>query len=117
MIQKRIPMTFSAYGNAYQLWCGSPEIESLGNKRYEVRFEGAGARVFLEDALARFLDHLDEMGQLPAQPDGAAREALVSEYLDGYRAQVKRHVDRYRGKLRRLERARAGATEGLEDGD
>ena len=48
------PMTFSGYGNPYQLWFGKPQIESLGNKRYAVWIEGAGARVFLEDELHRF---------------------------------------------------------------
>ena len=49
------PTTFSGYGNPYQLWFGKPEIESLGEKRYAVSIEGAGARVFLEDELERFL--------------------------------------------------------------
>ena len=66
--------TFSAYGNPYQLWFGRPEIESLGDKRYVVRVQGAGARVFLGDELQRFLGYLDESGQLTARPDQAAPE-------------------------------------------
>jgi len=42
------PTTFSGYGNPYQLWFGRPEIERLGDQRYKVRIEGAGARVHLD---------------------------------------------------------------------
>jgi len=97
------PITFSGYGNPYQLWFGKPEIERLGDKRYAVSVEGAGARVFLEEELARFLRYLDENAQLVAQPDQAAGETLVEAYLERYRAQIKRKVDRYRSRLRRTE--------------
>jgi hypothetical protein len=90
------PTTFSGYGNPYQLWFGKPEIESLGDRRYAVRVEGAGARVFLEQELQRFLGYLDAEGQLAARVDQAARERLVEAYLEGYRAEIKRKVDRYR---------------------
>jgi hypothetical protein len=96
-------MTFSAYGNAYQLWLARPKIKSLGNKRYAVTVEGAGARVFLEHELRRFLSYLGEEGQLAAEPDGAARETLVEAYLERYQAGIKRKVDRYRRKLRKTE--------------
>ncbi len=99
------PVTFSGYGNPYQLWSGKPEIESLGDKRYAVRAEGTGARVFLEDELDRFLGYLDEEGQLASRPDPAAREKLVETYLERYRAEIKRKVDRYRSRLRRSEPA------------
>lgn len=97
------PMTFSGYGNPYQLWFGKPEIESLGDRRYAVRIAGAGARVFLADELRRFLAYLDEEGQIGALSDPAAGEALVETYLQGYQAEVKRKVGRYRSKLRRIE--------------
>lgn len=97
------PTTFSGYGNPYQLWFGKPEIESLGDKRYAVRVEGAGARVFLEDELHRFLGYLDETDQLAARPDQAVRETLVETYLERYRAEIRRKVDRYRRRLRRTE--------------
>jgi hypothetical protein len=97
------PMTFSGYGNPYQLWFGKPEIESLGDKRYAVRVEGAGARVFLKDELHRFLEYLDEEGQLATGPDQAARETLVETYLERYRAEIRRKVGRYRRKLQRTE--------------
>jgi hypothetical protein len=83
------PMTFSGYGNPYQLWFGKPEIESLGDKRYAVQVKGAGARVFLEDELRRFLEYLDEEGQLATRPDQAGQETLA----------------RYRSKLQRTEDA------------
>jgi hypothetical protein len=101
------PTTFSGYGNPYQLWFGKPEIESLGNKRYAVSVKGAGARVFLEDELHRFLGYLDEQGQLAARPDQAAQETLVETYLEGYRAEIRQKVDRYRSKLQKT--ADAGA--------
>jgi hypothetical protein len=97
------PMTFSGYGNPYQLWFGTPEIESLGDKRYAVRIQGAGARVFLDDELQRFLEYLAEEGQLPTQSDPAAAESLVDTYLERYQAEIKRKVDRYRSQLRRIE--------------
>jgi hypothetical protein len=100
-------MTFSAYGNAYQLWFAKPEIESLGDRRYAVTVEGAGARIWLEDELRRFAAHLGEEGHLEVGPDGSAHEILVETYLEQYRAEVKRKVDRYRRRLRRAENAGA----------
>jgi hypothetical protein len=97
------PMTFSGYGNPYQLWFGKPTIESLGEKRYAVRVQGAGARVFLEDELHRFLGYLDERGQLGTETDGTDYEELAETYLEQYRAEVRRSVDRYRRRLRRAE--------------
>ncbi|UCC99408.1 MAG: hypothetical protein JSW66_05895 [Phycisphaerales bacterium] len=99
--------TFSAYGNPYQLWFGKAEIESLGDKRYAVSVEGAGARVFLEDELHRFLDHLAEEDQLSARPDQAVQEALVEAYLERYQAEIRRKVDRYRRRFRKSEHARS----------
>lgn len=93
--------TFSGYGNPYQLWFGTPAIESLDDKRYAVSIEGAGARVFLEQELQRFLDDLEATGHLAALPDPAAREALVEAYVEQYRVQVRRKVDRYRRRLRK----------------
>jgi hypothetical protein len=95
------PMTFSGYGTPYQLWFGKPQIQSLGDKRYEVRVEGTGARLWLDEALDRFLVYLDETGQLAARPDARDRGARVEAYLTAYRTQVRRRVDRYRGRLRR----------------
>jgi hypothetical protein len=97
------PMTFSGYGNPYQLWFGKPEIASLGDRRYEVKIEGAGARVFLEDELHRFIEFLEQSGQLAAEPDPAADQVLVEAYLERYRAEIRQRVGRYRGKLRRSE--------------
>ncbi len=95
------PMTFSGYGNPYQLWCGKPEVESLGDQRYAVTVEGAGARVFLAEELERFLAYLDAQGQLAAPPEGAIREPLVEAYLEQYQAEIQRKVGRYRSRLRR----------------
>jgi hypothetical protein len=92
------PTTFSGYGNPYQLWFGRPEVESLGDKRYAVWVEGAGSRIFLEQDLYRFLDYLEAEGLLG---DGVARERVVEAYLERYRAEIKRKVDRYRRKLAR----------------
>lgn len=93
--------TFSGYGNPYQLWFGRPEIEVLGDSRYAVTVEGAGARTYLEADLARFLAYLTDAGRLQSPPGPAAQEALVGDYLDQYRSEVKRLVDRYRAKLRK----------------
>jgi len=95
------PMTFSGYGNPYQLWFGKPEIESLGDQRYAVTVEGAGARVFLTEELERFLAYLGAQGQLATQAEPAAQETLVEAYLEGYKAEIQRLVGRYRSKLRR----------------
>ena len=98
------PTTFSAYGNPYQLWFRKPEIESLGNKRYEVRVAGAGARVYLADDLHRMLSYLKEKGMLATDPDGLDQGTLVETYLEEYRAEIRRKVARYQGKVRRLEK-------------
>ena len=95
------PATFSGYGHPYQLWFGRPEIESLGDKRYAVSVQGGGARVYLEDELARFLEHLDAEGQLVTQPDDLGRDTLIEAYLTQYTAEIRRKVSRYRGRLRR----------------
>lgn len=94
------PMTFSGYGNPYQLWFGKPEVESLGEQRYAVTVEGAGARVFLAEELERFLAYLDTQGQLVAPSEGTQREPLVQAYLELYQAEIRRRVGRYRGRLR-----------------
>jgi len=52
------PMTFSGYGNPYQLWCGKPAIDSLGDRRYRVTADGAGARVYSREELERLGAHL-----------------------------------------------------------
>ena len=95
------PLTFSGYGNPYQLWFGKPEIESLGEQRYAVSAEGAGARVFLEEELQRFLGYLAENGQLAAGREQTGGETLVRAYLQEYRAEIGRKVTRYRSALRR----------------
>jgi hypothetical protein len=97
------PTTFSGYGNPYQLWFRKPEIESLGDKRYAVNVKGAGARVYLAPELDRFVRYLEDKGHLVAQPDPVIRKTLVETYLEQYRAEIKRNVDRYRRKLQRTE--------------
>jgi hypothetical protein len=97
------PMTFSGYGNPYQLWFGTPEIESLGDKRYAVRIRGAGARVFLGEELQRFVEYLAQEGPLPIEPDPPAIEGLVDTYLQQYQVEIKRKVDRYRRQLGRTQ--------------
>ena len=99
------PITFSGYGNPYQLWFAKPEIESLGDKRYQVRIKGAGARVWLQGELDRFLNYLRESGQLAATPKGATLEPPVEAYLDGYRAEIARKLGRYRRRLRKAEQS------------
>ena len=99
------PTTFSGYGHPYQLWFGKPEVESLGDKRYAVTIEGAGARTFLQDELDRFLAYIQEEDQLAVRSDGTPREMLVETYLERYRAEIRRKVGRYRSKLRRTRDA------------
>ena len=91
--------TFSGYGNPYQLWFRKPETESLGNQRYAVNLKGAGARVSLEPELRRFLQYLAEDDRLAVPSDAASQEALVAAYLDQYRLEIKRRVERYNRKL------------------
>jgi hypothetical protein len=95
------PTVFSAYGNPYLLWLSRPEIEGLGDRRYAVRIEGAGARVYLKDELRRFLSYLEETGQLAAPADQAACESLIESYLEDYHSETRRKVDRYKRKLRK----------------
>ncbi|MGC9467946.1 MAG: hypothetical protein ACP5HS_05105 [Anaerolineae bacterium] len=97
------PVTFSSYGNPYQLWCGRPEVESLGDKRYAVTARGAGVPIALDDILARFLGYLEEQGLLAGQPDEADLEELLTTYLNEYRGEIRRNVGRYRGQVRRRE--------------
>jgi hypothetical protein len=102
----RHPTTFSGYGNPYQLWFGKPQIESLGDRRYEVQIEGGGARTYLGDDLERFLDYLVAEGIAAVGPEPAAQAERVAAYLELYRAEVHREVSRYRYRLRKLERER-----------
>ncbi|MBN1579919.1 MAG: hypothetical protein JXA89_04400 [Anaerolineae bacterium] len=95
--------TFSGYGNPYQLWFRKPQIESLGDQRYVVTVKGAGARIVLAPELDRFLQYLEDNGRLATQPDPAARDMLIETYLDQYRAEIKRQVDRYRRRLTKAE--------------
>lgn len=96
------PVTFSGYGNPYQLWFAKPEIESLGAKRYAVCVEGAGARIHLADELQRFLDYLDQEGRLDSSPDAQEKGTLLETYMQGYQREIRLKVGRYRSKLRRL---------------
>jgi hypothetical protein len=100
------PVTFSGYGNPYQLWFRKPtlKIESLGNKHYEVMVEGAGMRIYLDSELKRFLLHLEEAGVVSPQSDKLERDALVTEYLEEYKTRIARKVSRYYGKMRRYAR-------------
>ena len=98
--------TFSGYGNPYQLWFRKPEIESLGDKRYEVRIKGAGERIHLEPELGRFLAYLEENGHLVAPDEPIHRENLAETYLEQYRSEIKRKVDRYRRKVLKEEKQR-----------
>ena len=93
--------TFSSYGNPYQLWFGKPEIESLGNRRYSVEVAGAGARIELKTDLERFLEYLKGEGPSALHPDGEAQ--LMETYLEEYRSDVLRRVERYRRQLKRSE--------------
>lgn len=76
-----------------------PEIESLGEQRYAVTVQGAGARVYLEPELMRFLQYLNESNHLAALSDPAAQETLVVTYLERYRLEIQRRVGRYTRKL------------------
>ena len=100
----RHPTTFSGYGNPYQLWFGKPQIESLGDRRYEVKVEGGGARTYLGDDLERFMDYLVAEGIADVGPEPAAQAERVAAYLEQYRAEIHREVSRYRYRLRKLER-------------
>ncbi len=93
------PITFSGYGNPYQLWFLKPEIESLGEDRYAVSVKGAGVRVYLEPELERFLQYLGEEGCLAAPSDPAAQEALLKAYLKRYMSEIASLVGRYNRKV------------------
>jgi len=99
----RRPVTFSGYGNPYQLWCSRPEIASLGDQRYEVTALGAGAPISLQAELRRFLDDLLAQGLSESDMASVDRETLIEDYLARYRVEIARRVGRYRSKLQRLE--------------
>ena len=103
------PATFSAYGNAYHLWFNRPQIESLGDRQYLVTVEGSGARFLLDEELQRFQEYLVESGQLAGSPDPADLEAQLGAYLASYQDEVRRKVNRYRGRLRRANRTQQSA--------
>jgi len=94
--------TFSAYGNSYQLWFGKPEIESLGDRRYAVSVDGAGARIDLKGDLRRFLDYLETESSVIQV--GSSTAGVIDTYLEEYRGDVGRLVERYRRRLRKSER-------------
>ena len=96
------PVTFSGYGNPYQLWFRKPtlSIESLGDKRYAVEVQGAGMRIYIGDELKRFLAHLEKVGMTVPVDDQLARDAVVEEYLHAYRTLISSKVNRYYRKLR-----------------
>ena len=98
------PVTFSGYGNPYQLWFRKAEIESLGDKRYAVSVKGVGERVYLEPELDRFLSYLEEQGHLMTFHDPATRPVLLKAYLEKYRAEIRLQVERYRRKLTKATR-------------
>jgi hypothetical protein len=100
LFSKRV-LTFSSYGNPYELWFGKAEVESLGDRRYAVLTEAAGARIELGIELERFLDHLTNEGHV--SPDQVPPAMVVEAYLESYRDDVKRRVDRYRRLLRKRE--------------
>lgn len=97
------PTTFSGYGNPYQLWFRKAEIESLGEQRYAVSVKGAGARIFLEQELRRFLQTLSEGNALQDPSDTAAQEAIVEAYLERYRQEIQRQVERYNRRLKTVD--------------
>jgi hypothetical protein len=100
LFSKRL-MTFSGFGNPYHIWFKKPTIESLGDKRYAVSVKGAGVHVKIQPELDRFLRYLQDEGLLTVQTDSAVRHAWVEDYLERYRGEIKRKVDRYRGLLRK----------------
>lgn len=97
--------TFSAYGNAYQLWFRKPSIniESLGDKRYAVSVKGAGERIALRPELYRFLEYLETQEML-SRSTQEGKEKLVAGYLEHYQVEIRRRVGRYDYKLRRMQR-------------
>lgn len=98
LLSKRV-MTFSSYGNPYQLWFGKPEVASLGDRQYVFRVEGIGVRVELGGELERFLDYV--AGQGDATGELVPPFRLVESYLEQYRIEVDRRVAGYRRRLKR----------------
>jgi hypothetical protein len=98
------PTTFSGYGNPYQLRFGKAEIVSLGDRRYQVTARGLGARVYLAPELARWTEYLVSNGLLAAPLEPAAQDALIEDYLERYKAEIRQLVARYQHKLAAGER-------------
>lgn len=101
LFSKRV-LTFSSYGNPYELWFGKAEVVSLADRRYAVLTDGAGARIELGGELERFLGHLADEGHVSPGPDSPV--GVVETYLEEYRNDVKRRVDRYRRLLKKREK-------------
>lgn len=90
--------TFSEYGNPYHCWLGRPDVERLGNERYEVRARGTGVRIYLQEELLRFCRYLESEG---VSTKGAPLlTELLGIYMERYIAGVARACDVYRRKIR-----------------
>jgi hypothetical protein len=98
------PMTFSGFGNPYQLWFGRPEVVSLGERRYAVSALAYGARVWLAPEFERLLAYLGAKGQLGEAADPCARPGLIEGYLEEYRHDIALLVSRYHSRLRRSDK-------------
>lgn len=101
----RHPITFSGYGNPYQLWFMKPEIESLGEQRYQVNVKGGGVRIYLGTELQRFLHYLltDQGVELPLDREGKA--ILIADYLKRYHSEIQRQVGGYTRKVEKTEKS------------
>ena len=100
------PVTFSGYGNPYQLWFWKPtlSIESLGDDRYAIEVQGAGMRIYIEDELRHFLAYLEQAGVIVPREDQNTIDTLVDTYLEEFKGDIARKVSRYYGKMRRHSR-------------
>lgn len=61
-------------------------------------------RITLDPELDRFLTYLETGGHLAVPDDSAVRETLVAGYLEQYRSEIRRKVDRYRRKVLKVEK-------------
>ena len=96
LFNKKI-LTFSGYGNEYQIGFKTPTITALGDKRYSVEIRGYGIRIYLIQELGRFLKFVRDKAQ---KTDSMEDSELVQEYLLKYRSEIAKIVRNYSKKLK-----------------
>ena len=92
--------TFSGFGNPYHCRFGKSAVESLGDRRYEVKVKGIGVRIFLRRELERFCRHLE--AERYSAGNNSTLEDLLHIYMDAYMRDISRTSAAYRRKIQKI---------------